>query len=202
MLNVTRVMFFLELWFQAVGCSFPPMPHNDSAVAVDSLSMAAIAFRSKLEDGAAYLSIECFCAVEGDGKELAKLWVRMKTRNKRRSWLVFRRLMNRIMPACAIAAVTLVTQFPILAQPVERDGISSGRQIAVKICGNCHEISPTMSPKTAGGPRFEDIANLPSTTALSLKVFLRSSHKRVRNLILSGADSDDVIAYILSLKRR
>jgi mono/diheme cytochrome c family protein len=104
--------------------------------------------------------------------------------------------MNRIMPACAIAAVTLVTQFPILAQPVERDGISSGRQIAAKICGNCHEISPTMSPKTAVGPRFDDIANLPSTTALSLKVFLRSSHKRMRNLILSGADSDDVIAYI------
>ena len=110
--------------------------------------------------------------------------------------------MNRIMPACAIAAVTLVTQFPILAQPVERDGISSGRQIAAKICGNCHEISPTMSPKTAVGPRFDDIANLPSTTALSLKVFLRSSHKRMRNLILSGADLDDVIAYILSLKRR
>jgi mono/diheme cytochrome c family protein len=115
---------------------------------------------------------------------------------------MFRRLMNRIMPACAIAAVTLVTQFPILAQPVERDGISSGRQIAAKICGNCHEISPTMSPKTAVGPRFEDIANLPLTTALSLKVFLRSSHKRMRNLILSGADSDDVIAYILSLRRR
>ena len=104
--------------------------------------------------------------------------------------------MNRIMPACVIAAVTLVTQFPILAQPVERDGISSGRQIAAKICGNCHEISPTMSPKTEVGPRFDDIANLPSTTALSLKVFLRSSHKRMRNLILSGADSDDVIAYI------
>jgi hypothetical protein len=27
--------------------------------------MAAIAFRSKLEDGAVYLSIERFCAVEG-----------------------------------------------------------------------------------------------------------------------------------------
>ena len=122
----------------------------------------------------------------------------MKTTEQTPFLLVFRRLMNRIIPACAIAAV----QFPILAQPVERDGISSGRQIAAKICGNCHEVSPAMSPKTAVGPRFEDIANLPSTTALSLKVFLRSSHKRMRNLILSGADSDDVIAYILSLKRR
>jgi hypothetical protein len=37
------------------------------------------AFHSKLEDGAVHLSIERFCAVEGDGKELAKLWMWMKT---------------------------------------------------------------------------------------------------------------------------
>ena len=34
---------------------------------------SASPFRSKLEDGAVFLSIERFCAVEGDGKELAKL---------------------------------------------------------------------------------------------------------------------------------
>ena len=50
-----------------------PMPHNDSARGRGFVLMAAIAFRSKLEDGAVYLSIERFCAVEGDGKELAKL---------------------------------------------------------------------------------------------------------------------------------
>ena len=51
--------------------------HGDAAIAqlrfMDSFLMAAMAFRSKLEDGAVYLSIERFCAVEGDGKELAKL---------------------------------------------------------------------------------------------------------------------------------
>jgi mono/diheme cytochrome c family protein len=109
--------------------------------------------------------------------------------------------MYRIMLPCVSAAVTLVVQFPILAQPLESSDISSGRQIAITICSNCHEISPAMSPRTEVGPRFGDIANLPSTTELSLKVFLHSNHGRMPNFIISSADTDDVIAYILSLKR-
>jgi len=49
---------------------------------------------------------------------------------------------------------------------------------------------------------FFAIANLPSTTALSLKVFLRSNHKGMPNLIVSEPDSDNLIDYILSLKQR
>jgi hypothetical protein len=51
-------------------------------------------------------------------------------------------------------------------------------------------------------PSFIAIANMPSTTALSLKVFLRSNHNRMPNFIMSNADTDDVINYILSLKQR
>ena len=49
-------------------------------------------------------------------------------------------------------------------------------------------------------PTFLDVANMASTTALSLKVFLRTSHKEMPNLLISETDSDDLIAYILSLK--
>ena len=49
-------------------------------------------------------------------------------------------------------------------------------------------------------PSFLDVANMPSTTALSLKVFLRTSHKEMPNLIISETDTDDLIAYILNLK--
>jgi mono/diheme cytochrome c family protein len=114
--------------------------------------------------------------------------------------------MRRIMLlTCAIATVTLSAQFPIfaqVAQPLGSGNISSGRQIAATICSNCHEIGPTAYPKTVIGPKFDDIANLPSTTAISLKVFLRSSHNLMPNFILSRDDTDDVIAYILSLKRK
>ena len=98
--------------------------------------------------------------------------------------------------------VTLASLCPILAQPSGSGSIPAGHQIAVTICGNCHE-DPTSSRKTTVGPKLEDIANLPSTTALSLKEFLGSRHKkRMPNFILSRADTDDVVAYILSLKRK
>lgn len=78
---------------------------------------------------------------------------------------------------------------------------SSGRQMATTICATCHQVIGGKSEKTGPGPpNFADIANMPSTTALSLKVFLRSSHKEMPNLIISESDTDDVIAYILGLK--
>jgi cytochrome c2 len=110
--------------------------------------------------------------------------------------------MHPIKLSCAAAAVTLVAQFPMLAQPLESSDISAGRQVAITICNKCHEISPTMLPRIEIGPKFEDIANLSSTTALSLKVFLRSNHSRMPSFILSSTDTNDVIAYILSLRRK
>ena len=47
---------------------------------------------------------------------------------------------------------------------------------------------------------FQSIADLPSTTGTSLNVFLHSNHNNMPDLILSGTESRDVIAYILSLK--
>lgn len=43
---------------------------------------------------------------------------------------------------------------------------------------------------------------MPSTTELSLKVFLRSSHKNMPNFILSPEEIDSVTAYILGLKKK
>jgi hypothetical protein len=57
-------------------------------------------------------------------------------------------------------------------------------------------------PDLGDPPSFQSVADLPSTTGLSLNVFLHSNHKNMPNLILSRADSDDVIAYILSLKQQ
>jgi cytochrome c2 len=99
-------------------------------------------------------------------------------------------------------AIIIASWCPILAQPAETGSISSGHQIAITICGNCHE-DPSSSRKITVGPKLEDIANRPSTTALSLNEFLRSRHKgRMPNFLLSRAHTDDVIAYILSLKRK
>lgn len=108
--------------------------------------------------------------------------------------------MRRIVLPFGVAAVTLAVLIPTLAQPFGSP--IAGRRIATAMCGSCHQVTAKMPIRNLFAPTFEDIANLSSTTALSLKVFLRSNHNKMPNLIISQADTDDLIAYILSLKRR
>ncbi|MBI3703625.1 MAG: cytochrome c [Rhizobiales bacterium] len=95
------------------------------------------------------------------------------------------------------AAVALTVE--ALAQPADRHSL--GRQVAIELCSSCHQVISGQPRSRQNVASFFAIANLPSTTALSLKVFLRSNHKGMPNLIVSESDSDDLIDYILSLKR-
>ena len=42
---------------------------------------------------------------------------------------------------------------------------------------------------------------MPSTTELALKVFLRTSHPSMPNIVLTPEQTDNLVTYILSLKR-
>lgn len=77
----------------------------------------------------------------------------------------------------------------------------AGRIFAERECGDCHDISREGGdyPLNAA-PSFLDVASVRSTTALSLRVFLRSTHRDMPDLILTEREQDDVIAYILSLR--
>lgn len=86
----------------------------------------------------------------------------------------------------------------VLAQPGER---AAGRRLASEMCGECHQVRPALPALYRYPPSFEDIARLPSTTRLSLNVFLRSNHRNMPNFIISKSDADNIIEYILSLKR-
>jgi hypothetical protein len=58
------------------------------------------------------------------------------------------------------------------------------------------------APRTiAVGPDFRDIANTRGITATALRAFLTTSHPKMPNLILTAEETQDVIAYILSLRR-
>ena len=96
-----------------------------------------------------------------------------------------------------LVVASLAVPASALAQPIAGNP-TSGRQGATTIYSSCHQV---IGGTRRDGPlSFVDIANMPSTTALSLKVFLRSSHNKMPNLIISDPDTDDLIAYILSLK--
>jgi len=108
--------------------------------------------------------------------------------------------MRRFVVLSLLVAAASALSVAALAQPGER---AAGRRLATELCGDCHQTRPQFPVLHRYPPSFEDIAKLPSTTRLSLKVFLQSSssHKQMPNFIISKSDTDDIIAYILSLKR-
>ena len=100
--------------------------------------------------------------------------------------------------ACSVAWSTAA-----LAQSPATDhsgSIDAGRVLAEAWCSECHVIG-TKIEASRRGPDFVDVANRASTTPLSLNVFLRSNHETMPNLIVARGEADDIIAYILSLKR-
>jgi hypothetical protein len=58
-----------------------------------------------------------------------------------------------------------------------------------------HPVSPV-----AEAPRFEDVANTSSMTAIALTAWFQTSHPTMPNIRLSDEEMRNVIQYILSLK--
>jgi mono/diheme cytochrome c family protein len=78
---------------------------------------------------------------------------------------------------------------------------AAGHRLAEDICSTCHVIAPGRVPMTeVGAPAFPDLASEPRVTALSLRVFLQTPHERMPDLHLDRDETDNVIAYILSLE--
>jgi hypothetical protein len=100
----------------------------------------------------------------------------------------------------SLSIVAAIATPEALAQPDNRN--SPGRQVAMELCSSCHRVTEGQAIPRQDAASFFAIANLPSTTALSLKVFLRSNHKGMPNLIVTEPDSEYLIDYILSLKQR
>jgi mono/diheme cytochrome c family protein len=81
---------------------------------------------------------------------------------------------------------------------------SVGRHLAKTVCSACHQTdatSTTPGPNPAT-PSFVDISRMPSMSELAIKVFLRSPHPSMPNIILSPEEIDSVTAYIRGLTRK
>lgn len=78
----------------------------------------------------------------------------------------------------------------------------AGRAYALQNCAGCHVVSSRQSTPARVAPSFQAIANMRSTTEISLHAFLSTSHPKMPNFILAPNDAADVIAYILSLRDR
>ncbi len=84
--------------------------------------------------------------------------------------------------------------------PQGDDPVLRGEALADAWCMACHRVGP----RGGSGGRdldFAAIASMHATTELSLRVFLQSSHRDMPNIVLQRKDLDDIVAFILSLKR-
>lgn len=86
------------------------------------------------------------------------------------------------------------------AQDLPGDPVA-GRDLADRVCAACHAVDKGIREgELPDPPAFQNLADDPAMTALALRVFLTTPHTNMPNLILTGAETDDVIAYIHSLK--
>jgi len=82
-----------------------------------------------------------------------------------------------------VASAILAEQSQVLAQPADGDP-ASGRKLATTLCSSCHRILPMTLSDRADPPSFQSIADLPSTTGISLSVFLHSNHRNMPDFIV------------------
>lgn len=102
---------------------------------------------------------------------------------------------------CALAVLLFLRVRNASGATLPPDSISAGHRLAEAWCKDCHAIEAATVGARSGPPDFVAIANRPSTTELSLKVFFKTSHGRMPNIIIAPEQADDLANYILSLKR-
>jgi len=91
--------------------------------------------------------------------------------------------------------------FVFAAASAHAQNVDAGRVIAEQWCSSCHLVDHQQNrvPNDAI-PSFRAVANMKSTTMISLSVFLQTPHQPMPNFMLSRREIADVSAYILSLR--
>lgn len=105
------------------------------------------------------------------------------------------------MRRLAVLMVLAAASMPALAQTEPGDA-AAGLRLAATWCANCHQVAPGgPGPSTDAAPAFRAIAQMPSTTSMSLRVFLQTPHPSMPDYRLAREELDDLVAYLVSLRR-
>ncbi len=108
-------------------------------------------------------------------------------------------MLTRIFALIAISAATA----SYTARAQEAGDPVKGFAYANKVCAQCHAVreGDKLSPDLHA-PSFVDIANTPGVTGMSLAAGLHTVHENMPNFVLAANERDNIVAYILSLKRQ
>ena len=107
-------------------------------------------------------------------------------------------MLNRVLSAISIMSVAATS---VYAQ--EAGDPAKGLAYANRVCTQCHAVrqNDQMSPNPKA-PSFQEIADTPGMTGISLAATLHSVHENMPNFTLAADERDNIIAYILSLKQQ
>lgn len=111
-----------------------------------------------------------------------------------------RRSRDGFSPAIIVAFVMLSA--PVTAARAQEIGDArAGLAYAKRACAECHAVlaSDTASPLAKATP-FRVFANTPGVTGTAIAVWLRTPHPSMPNLMVTGDDLENLVAYILELK--
>ena len=101
-----------------------------------------------------------------------------------------------------ISRTGLVIAALLATSGVHAQDIAAGNKLAHVWCSSCHLVD---SQERTGGngvaPSFASIAQMNSTTEMSLAAFMVSPHAGMPNYVLSRTEIVNVSAYILSLRK-
>jgi mono/diheme cytochrome c family protein len=111
------------------------------------------------------------------------------------------RIMFNLLAAGAVTALAAGT--PAGAVQAAEFNTTAGKQLAKQWCAACHVVEQgqgeTMS---TAAPSFFDIAADPATTEMGLHAFFASPHEQMPDIQLSNSETDNIVAYILSLRKQ
>jgi cytochrome c len=133
-----------------------------------------------------------------DGGMILPLCIDLETREVAMS----HRWLHIILVAILVAIVIVVIRLHGAFGQAEtyRPDPEQGQLYAQGWCTECHSVEPETAGTGKFAPDFTVIAK--RRTAHWLNVFLRTEHKIMPDFVMKPDQSDDIVAYILSLKRR
>jgi len=103
----------------------------------------------------------------------------------------------------AILIALAVSLAPTALHAQQIGNAEEGRAYAKAHCGECHGVeagSDDFSPNP-DAPDFSAVANTPGMTERALVVWLQTSHPTMPNFILPPDVRDNLVAYIMTLKK-
>ena len=107
--------------------------------------------------------------------------------------------MRQTIVAVVMGAAAMMIAAPVLSQ--ELGSAKQGQALAESVCAECHAVSRgAIRSPFEHAPAFETIAQTPGMTPTAIRVWLRSAHREMPNIMLQPEEVDNVIAYLQTLK--